>query len=379
MSRMADRILQGELYYPRWVTGGGLVKIKPTNVDAYIGNKLRQAQIIDASNVADFYYGESKQSDSHLHRDYPNVAPPFPLFWIEMRCPRFTPGGSPDKSAVRRPFAFGCLVEAWHGETAREKLQEATLFSPPEGTAELMESFALTIKLSLEEKERRYGSSALWEHLTPDEKPYFILARMYRDAAQREQVLTNFPDDGWTCVVTMLVEEQKGLVFGPLGCCVLAVGSSGTPLYLTRPSLHFGQAPECQMLSFEDLHVIEEAMNPLLLAISFLHCRNVEMKQHAPDGPRKKRYLACHGIEPVRFWTLEIQAMQEVLRREGGMGVGTGLQHALHICRGHFRTYQDRGLFGKYKGTFWVPMHLRGTTEEGVVRKDYRIMGPTRQ
>lgn len=69
--------------------------------------------------------------------------------------------------------------------------------------------------------------------------------------------------------------------------------------------------------------------------------------------------------------------MREVLRRDGEMVAGSGLQRALHICRGHFKTYQDQGLFGKHKGTFWVPMHLRGTAEEGIVRKEYKIVGPT--
>jgi hypothetical protein len=377
MARMADRILQGNLYYPRWVTGGKLVKVVPSNVHAYVGNKLQQAQIIDASNVASFYYSGSRRSDWSSPLDFPNVAPPFPLFWIEMRCPKvLTSSEASDKTPVRLPFGFGCLVEAYQGRAARKTMQEAApWFSSPEGKEDLIESFATTLKLSIEAKERRYGTLSLWEHLTVEEKPYYMLTRMYKDSEQRKQVLANFPDDGWTCVIDVLVEEQKGVVFGPLGCCVLVMGGAGEAMHLSRAGLHFKQAPDCLMSSFEDVHFIEAVMNPVMLTISFMHCRNVVMRRNEPAAGRKKRSLASYGVEPVRYHTLEIQAMRDVLRREGGM-MTVGLPRALHICRGHFKTYQDQGLFGKHRGTFWVPMHLRGTAEEGIVKKEYRVLGP---
>src|SRR5579864_3952033 len=73
----------------------------------------------------------------------------------------------------------------------------------------------------------------------------------------RGSAQANFPDDGWTCVIDVLVEEQKGMVFGPVGFCVLTVGGSGEALYLSPGFLHFKQAPGCLPLSFEDLHTIE--------------------------------------------------------------------------------------------------------------------------
>ena len=60
MARMADRILQGDLYYPRRATGGKLAKVALSKIQVYVGDKLRQVQIIDASSVADFSYSESR-------------------------------------------------------------------------------------------------------------------------------------------------------------------------------------------------------------------------------------------------------------------------------------------------------------------------------
>jgi hypothetical protein len=51
-----------------------------------------------------------------------------------------------------------------------------------------------------------------------------------------------------------------------------------------------------------------------------------------------------------------------------------GLVHALHICRGHFKTFtEDAPLFGKRVGTYWWASQVRGKAEEGVVEKDYRV------
>lgn len=46
----------------------------------------------------------------------------------------------------------------------------------------------------------------------------------------------------------------------------------------------------------------------------------------------------------------------------------------LHLCRGHLRTYtQERPLFGKLSGTFFIPAHVRGSIDNGAVVKDYRL------
>jgi hypothetical protein len=112
-----------------------------------------------------------------------------------------------------------------------------------------------------------------------------------------------------------------------------------------------------------------------MLAISFLHCKNVKRIENIPGGnferARKRR-----GEPPsLKFYTLEIEPMKQVLRTEGRIGE-VGLGKALHICRGHFATYDGAGLFGKYKGTFWRESHVRGKIERGLVAKDYAVKAP---
>ena len=69
--------------------------------------------------------------------------------------------------------------------------------------------------------------------------------------------------------------------------------------------------------------------------------------------------------------------MTRILDTEGGIGRGGGLKQALHICRGHFKDYRDgRGLFGKHKGLYWWEQNVRGSIEQGVHIKDYRVRTP---
>ncbi len=53
---------------------------------------------------------------------------------------------------------------------------------------------------------------------------------------------------------------------------------------------------------------------------------------------------------------------------------GGTVEKAMHICRGHFSRYtEEKPLFGKYAGLFWIPMHVRGSVKNGVVDKDYQL------
>lgn len=111
---------------------------------------------------------------------------------------------------------------------------------------------------------------------------------------------------------------------------------------------------------------------PTLLTISFLHCKNVEIEENEPDAKLQKARRR-RGKEPhVTFKTLNILPMTKILR-EHGQSSTHGLKTALHICRGHFKNFQDKGLFGKHKGLFWWDSQVRGKATEGVVVKGYAV------
>lgn len=103
------------------------------------------------------------------------------------------------------------------------------------------------------------------------------------------------------------------------------------------------------------------ALYPALLAICFMHCKNVKVLDNKVPKPLAKKWHAKHNLWPSPYKTLMIEPMTEILRREGN-SESTGLTMALHICRGHWRNYREgKGLFGKYHGMYWQPSVVRGT------------------
>ena len=108
------------------------------------------------------------------------------------------------------------------------------------------------------------------------------------------------------------------------------------------------------------------------LATSFMHCKNVTrgtVTEHAK--PRLVRQTGCPAT--IKYHTINIDPMKEVLRREGG-SESVGMKKALHICRGHFANYTvDKPLFGHFIGTVWRPDHVRGSLEKGKVVSSYDV------
>jgi hypothetical protein len=112
---------------------------------------------------------------------------------------------------------------------------------------------------------------------------------------------------------------------------------------------------------------------PYFLALSFMHCKNVELQDVPSDPSFVRRFTKWNKRPPVQYKELIIAPMQKVLR-----GVAeehaTGMHQAMHICRGHFKDYRERGLFGKFKGIFWWDQTIRGSEGEGVIHKSYKVM-----
>jgi hypothetical protein len=57
---------------------------------------------------------------------------------------------------------------------------------------------------------------------------------------------------------------------------------------------------------------------------------------------------------------------------------GEELRRGAALLVRHFAHYTEEApLFGKYTGTFYIPMHVRGRAEQGAVVKDYRVLAPS--
>jgi|GEM_PF-5759437 len=111
----------------------------------------------------------------------------------------------------------------------------------------------------------------------------------------------------------------------------------------------------------------------VLYANMFAHCRNVTYYEKNHPEKLRKRNEKRGKVPQETYRILDIDGLQKQAKSEATESEGE-LKRALHICRGHFRTYTEESpLFGKVTGTFWVPMHKRGSEKHGKVNKDYRI------
>lgn len=152
----------------------------------------------------------------------------------------------------------------------------------------------------------------------------------------------------------------------------LYIRSDGTLQGLDYDALHDPQGEHAAQVSQWITHSTLVA----LTATCFAHCKGVTTTEHAQ--PRQQRRAAERAGRPplVRYKTIDIVPVTRLLKDEGHVET-SGIKRALHITRGHFAHYTDEApLFGKYTGTFYRPLHVRGRRGRGAVIKDYRILSP---
>jgi hypothetical protein len=176
--------------------------------------------------------------------------------------------------------------------------------------------------------------------------------------------------EGWVVDAELVVERRKGDAFGPACSFYFTLDERGR---LTEPGQM--ETPSSVLEEFQEdfQQPLLSMFYPSLLAISFMHCKNVDTQPVDPPPRLSANHARKHGRPLTRYYVLDIEPMRRILDVEGEAQT-KGLPHALHICRGHFKTYtEDAPLFGKYTGTYWWEAQARGKPEHGIVEKDYRI------
>jgi hypothetical protein len=217
----------------------------------------------------------------------------------------------------------------------------------------------------------------LWSRLS--DRAAHVLGLLFRYAVlgkalepnQMERMLGEVRRQGarWCAICRLFLENRRhGGIMGPLLRQILTIDAHGGVM---------GHQVEVNTDVRVDRNLFKELTSfwfSGLLAISFCHCKNVAVRTEDKPATLTARQIK-NGHRPLTFKILEITPMKHVLS-QAGAGAQTGLKRALHICRGHFAHYEEKGLFGKYRGRFWIPQHLRGSGEAGLVVKDYAVRPP---
>lgn len=326
--------------------------------------------VISGDNVAQYYYEHHWETTEDVSDLCPNVAPPLEAFFVDFRTSAapaaarmpvdqrlpWWPGGTPQQEP---PYAWGVEFTSFPiDDDERNAMQPAANADAPHQEKDLQEYIQDII----------------------DDIRWQIYYRVFIELDK--QVPAFCP---WAGRILAFADGSiyRNRAKGSDGLAI--VGGQLTPVgaHLLWPTTleDYGDAwkheSEPDGAYFRALHMMftYRYLAPALLTVSFMHCKNVVQRVERPPDWAQKAAQKKHKPPLVSYRVLEIEPMKRVLRTEGGIE-HNGLPKALHICRGHFATYDDKPLFGKVRGTFWRPSHVRGSLEHGAVVKDYAVKQP---
>ena len=187
----------------------------------------------------------------------------------------------------------------------------------------------------------------------------------------------------WELKLTTFLEREKGKPFGPVARSFVGLAEDGTwfrhadgGVWWAGEPVSFDKEPPDEIVQQYGDNVAQ-LLFPALLTISFMHCKNVEIRAITQPPKLSRKHRKRHGRDLIRYHVLEIEPIRRLLERHR-TGERYGLRHALHICRGHFKTFtEDAPLLGRHVGTYWWAPQVRGSKHVGVVLKDYRVRAPS--
>lgn len=288
--------------------------------DKLNSKSLAESELIIADNVLNYITKISNKNDWFLNKDIPVLLPPFENIFIETRniSPPFSIGALNDK----KEELFSIKPTAWGANMLSANFKK-------EGEAidvEQKNDGRTFFKIA----DRDYG---IFEYNKKEIKyQYFININLYIKSQNKIKK----------------VDET----------CNLLVNEKGEYIHLLEG---------VETARFQEMMIF-----PLFLAISFMHCKNVEYVENDYPTAYQKKYKKRHGKPMKKYKTLKIEPMKKTLQTKGNISKN-GLKKALHICRGHFKDYRENGLFGKHHEIYWWDSHVRGSKEVGEVEKDYKI------
>jgi hypothetical protein len=337
MSRMYDRILAQGLGPPWWVNSSWDREFR--DFQKMILPVLPNAQVFAIDNVCEYCYRHMEQEFWTLG-DLPNLAPPFPAFFMETRRPR----------------------QMLHREGGKYQLAPFDLDWDGWGVL-VMGSESETV-----------DATAPWLPYVQCDEEMAPAQQCGGSTPSQVSPIGGIPK--WHLVAILLVEERRGRIVGPVVIWDFQVDSNGAACSQPRVigAARPDDVPESEF--WAGMSDVSALLYPAFLSISFLHCKNIRVERQTPPQKLSRAFRRRHGRPLTRFHTLQITPMKQVLEREG-QSESIGLKKALHICRGHFKTFTpEHKLFGRYTGTYWWAAHVRGTIEQGIALKDYAVNQP---
>lgn len=323
--------------------------------------QLKKSIVIVVDNINQYYINNFfERKTFNIEYDIPSLAPPFNNCFIETK-----PGDYSNciKNKSKIDIVFQKLKMAEKNQYWGIHFQR--LFPPLGQKGEMFNELK---KLGLKPKWNLLLSlypenytSPFWHHeLFLDDKGKIInigkFARFF---------------ESWGINDTLFYKPIKE------GYQTLIRGNKGKPYLYIQGMGHKLIYPDYnrELFDYTDEIIKDSSFNSIYLSLGFLNCKNIKIEENIPPLKLSKKYQKKHNIPLIRYHVLKIKPQKKY--RQSSIGTEkTNIEKSLHICRGHFKNFDDKPLFGKIKGTFWWDSYVRGQKEKGIVLKDYEMGKP---
>jgi hypothetical protein len=117
---------------------------------------------------------------------------------------------------------------------------------------------------------------------------------------------------------------------------------------------------------------IVAALQSMCSVLNWLTAKNVKLQAKEWDKKEIKWSKKATGKAITKHYTLVVELPAKSI---GNKFTGErNITKALHLVRGHLAHYtQERPLFGRLVGTYYIPAHTRGKETDGIINKNYKF------
>lgn len=338
-----------------------------------LASKFKDAPVIVCDEVTEYYYALTGKEIWDI-TDFPNVAPPFKSFWMETSKPSKIVSEEFGTMAWEsdgnlRPSRWGVLFCTVPKEHLAEPSRGGVLFNQWD-----LLQFEWLLEAVMFVERPGYVITPVWAWSIPVTKEGAIWPKYDDQLKKRVSGLSYslIPD------VKKLVDPDtaRHKIKKDIEDIFKVLDQPGMPASL--PKIRAAQDWEDGVKKYDEHRGEAHGyLHSMLLAISFMHCKNVSMKTVYPDAKLKKKRQAS-GKLTSSYRTIEVGPIKRMIEEAKQPGE-TGIKMALSRCRGHFKTYtEEKPLLGRAVGTFFWDAHVRGNKGKGEVKSDYKVIPDVR-
>lgn len=184
--------------------------------------------------------------------------------------------------------------------------------------------------------------------------------------------VNSVPPTRWQSAGRLMVNFAKpaGIAVWDIGSCLLSIDDNGRLVPRASGVWVHPAKPNLNPAGYKDVGIyLRDAMLFLCYALAFISCSNIGLRKIDPPEKVQKKRRRNGKLPLVSYHVAEIKPHTTSPSKFNGIPLN---HNRVHLCRGHFATYtEEKPLFGKHIGTYWVPAHVRGRNKKGIVLKDY--------